>query len=238
MLMPSASVMRILVLSSGGKDSSLSLWWAICQGWEVCAIVTVAVEGDDSWMFQIPATEISRLQAQAMGIEHHQITVSGESEVEVEQLLSGLQPLIVSKSIDGLVSGALRSEYQRRRLDGVCEELNIHSFTPLWHNDPEQHMRELIDCGMEMMMVSVSCEGLEEDWLGKVVNRANFEQLLALSKEHRFNIDGEGGEFETVILSGPHMDGRIELDSVQSWNNDRGHLEIVSMSLNDVDATE
>ncbi len=230
--------MRIVVLTSGGKDSTLSLWWAICQGWEVCAVVTVVVDGDDSWMFQIPATEMTRLQAQAMGIEHHPIIVNGVSEVEVEQLLEGLHPLIDSKSVDGLVSGALRSEYQRRRLDGVCEELGIHSFAPLWHHDPEQHMRELIDCGMEIVMVSVSSDGLGRQWLGRTLDNSNFEELLALSRQHRFNIDGEGGEFETVILSGPHMNGRIVLESTETWRHDRGHLNIESMYLIDVEETE
>ncbi|MDP6011066.1 MAG: diphthine--ammonia ligase [Candidatus Poseidoniaceae archaeon] len=231
--MPSAPSMRIVVLSSGGKDSTLSLWWSMCQGWEVCAIVTVVVEGDDSWMFQIPATNITSLQAKSTGIDYHTISVSGESEVEVEQLLEGLRPLINSNSVDGLVSGALRSEYQRRRLDGICEELGIHSFSPLWHHDPEQHMRELIECGMEMKMVSVSSDGLGRQWLGRTIDDSNFEELLKLSKQYRFNIDGEGGEFETVILSGPHMDGNIVLECTESWSHDRGHLNIKSMHLSD-----
>ena len=69
-------------------------------------------------MFQIPATEISTLQAMGAGIPHHIIEVSGEAEVEVDELLNGLNA--ICQNVDGLVSGALRSEYQRRRI-GIVE---------------------------------------------------------------------------------------------------------------------
>lgn len=221
--------MRVVILSSGGKDSSLATWWAMCQGWDIIAIINVQVKSSDSWMFQIPATEISTLQAMASGIPHHIIEVSGEAEVEVKELLNGL--ITVCENVDGLVSGALRSEYQRRRIDLVCEELGIHSFSPLWHQNPAKHMEELISCGMEMTMVSVSCEGLDERWLGRTIDDVAFKELQQLSMKYRFNVDGEGGEFETIVLAGPHMEGKIEYDSTKHWNGNRGHLSIDSMTL-------
>lgn len=221
--------MRVVILSSGGKDSSLATWWAICQGWDVLAIINVQVKSDDSWMFQIPATEISALQATAAGIPHHIIEVSGEAEVEVDELLNGLNA--ICQNVDGLVSGALRSEYQRRRIDFVCEELGIHSFSPLWHQNPTSHMEDLISCGMLMEMVSVSCEGLDEKWLGRKIDEVAFKELQILSVKHRFNVDGEGGEFETIVLAGPHMDGKIAYESTKHWDGNRGHLSIDSMTL-------
>lgn len=221
--------MRVVILSSGGKDSSLATWWAMCQGWDIIAIINVQVKSSDSWMFQIPATEISTLQAMASGIPHHIIEVSGEAEVEVKELLNGL--ITVCENVDGLVSGALRSEYQRRRIDLVCEELGIRSFSPLWHQNPAKHMEELISCGMEMTMVSVSCEGLDERWLGRTIDDVAFKELQQLSMKYRFNVDGEGGEFETIVLAGPHMEGKIEYDSTKHWNGNRGHLSIDSMTL-------
>ena len=223
--------MRVLVLSSGGKDSSLALWWSICQGWTISSVVTVSIEGEDSWMFQIPGTQLAELQCKDMGLQHQIITVSGEGEVEVEELLEGLRSLIEAHSIDALVCGALRSEYQRRRIDRICEELAIHSFSPLWHHDAERHMHELLECGMEMWMVSVSCDGLNEDWLGRKLDIEAFDELSKLSSKYRFSIDGEGGEFETIITSGPHMNGRIDFDAEHQWSGNRGHLNITAMKL-------
>ncbi len=223
--------MRVLVLSSGGKDSSLALWWSICQGWTISSVVTVSIEGEDSWMFQIPGTKLAELQCKDMDLQHQMITVSGEDEVEVGELLEGLRPLIEAHSIDALVCGALRSEYQRRRIDRICEELAIHSFSPLWHHDAERHMHELLECGMEMWMVSVSCDGLDEDWLGRKLDIEAFDELSKLSSKFRFSIDGEGGEFETIITSGPHMNGRIVFEAEHKWSGNRGHLNITAMKL-------
>ena len=223
--------MRALVLSSGGKDSSLALWWSICQGWTISSVVTVSIKGEDSWMFQIPGTKLAELQCKDMDLQHQMITVSGEGEVEVEELLEGLRPLIEAHSIDALVCGALRSEYQRRRIDRICEELAIHSFSPLWHHDAERHMHELLECGMEMWMVSVSCDGLDEDWLGRKLDIEAFDELSKLSSKFRFSIDGEGGEFETIITSGPHMNGRIVFEAGHQWSGNRGHLNITAMKL-------
>ncbi len=50
--------MRVAVLSSGGKDSAAAIWWAQCKGWDVVALVTVFVQGDDSHMFQIPTVDV------------------------------------------------------------------------------------------------------------------------------------------------------------------------------------
>lgn len=92
-------------------------------------------------------------------------------------------------------------------------------------------MEELISCGMEMTMVSVSCEGLDERWLGRTIDDVAFKELQQLSMKYRFNVDGEGGEFETIVLAGPHMEGKIEYDSTKHWNGNRGHLSIDSMTL-------
>ena len=53
-----ATHVKVAVLSSGGKDSSAAIWWAQCKGWEVSHLVTMIVEGEDSWMFQIPGTQL------------------------------------------------------------------------------------------------------------------------------------------------------------------------------------
>ena len=60
--------MRVAILSSGGKDSTYSAWWATLQGWDVVSIITVGVIGQDSMMFQIPNTAIAGVQAASIGV--------------------------------------------------------------------------------------------------------------------------------------------------------------------------
>ena len=130
--------MRVAVLSSGGKDSVTAAWWAICRGWDVVAFVTVRIVGDDSWMFQIPATEQVGNHARRLGIPWEVVESHGNAEEEVQDLESHLGAMLAEAPFDGIVSGALRSEYQRTRLDRMAHRLNIRSFAPLWHHDPKR----------------------------------------------------------------------------------------------------
>ena len=38
--------------------------------------------------------------------------------------------------IDALVVGALRSDYQKTRIERMCEKLGLISYCPLWHHIP------------------------------------------------------------------------------------------------------
>ena len=50
---PLALFMRVGILSSGGKDSAYSAWWAEMQGWEIVALITVGIKEKESMKFQI-----------------------------------------------------------------------------------------------------------------------------------------------------------------------------------------
>ena len=213
--------MKVAVLSSGGKDSSAALWWAMCKGWDVSHIVTVLVEGDDSWMFQIPGTSIVERQARIMGIDWVPVKTQGEQELEIDDLHNALSKL----GLDGIVAGALRSDYQKTRLERMCERLGIHSFTPLWHQPELIHMRGLVDNGFKVMITGIAADGLGEDWLGKVLDSDSLEKLEQLAAKYRFHIDGEGGEYETLVVGGPHMPTDLDIEFSKHFDGVRGHLE-------------
>ena len=213
--------MKVAVLSSGGKDSTAALWWAQCKGWEVSHLITMIVEGDDSWMFQIPGTSFVEQQAELCGIEWVSIPTMGIAEEEVGDLERALSSL----ELDGIVAGALRSDYQKTRIERMCERLQIRSFTPLWHQPSLIHMRGLVENGFEVMITGVSSEGLTSEWLGRIITPKYLEELESLASKYRFHVDGEGGEYETLVVAGPHMNGRLEVEFISHWDGVRGHLE-------------
>ncbi len=211
---------KVAVLSSGGKYSSAAIWWAQCKGWEITHIVTMIVEGTDSWMFQIPGTNLVEEQAKLCNYQWVSVKTQGVQEKEVEDLEHALQKL----SIDGIVSGAIRSDYQKTRLERMCERLEIKSFTPLWHQSSESHMTGLVENGFKVMITGVSTEGLNQEWLGHTITRDSLEKLSSLAAKYRFNVDGEGGEYETLVTAGPHMNGELKLEYDVHWDGVRGHL--------------
>ena len=217
--------MRIAVLSSGGKDSSAAWWWAMCRGWEIAAVVTVDIQDGDSHMFQVPSTKWVERQALLAKVPWVNVPASGSVEDEIEALEQALSKL----EIDGIVSGALRSDFQKQRLECMSQRLNIHSFSPLWHQTPIDHLQGMIEAGFKIMITSVSCEGLDHNWLGHVLDERSLKELQELSTKHRFNIDGEGGEYETFVLGGPIWSRSLEVEGEEQHSASRGVFTIHSV---------
>lgn len=213
--------MRVAVLSSGGKDSAAAWWWAICQGWTVDSLVTVCITGEDSPMFQIPGTSLVQEQAEMAEVPWVAVHTSGATPDD----LVALEKALKGREIDGIVSGALRSDYQKSRLERMAERLGIRSWTPLWHQDGREHVANMVENGFEIMITSVSADGLDASWLGHVLNEASFLQLEELALRYRFHVEGEGGEYETLVLSGPHLSGRLDVNWSIEWDGRRGRLQ-------------
>lgn len=217
--------MRIAVLSSGGKDSSAAWWWAMCRGWEIAAVVTVDIQDGDSHMFQVPSTKWVERQALLANVPWVNVPAAGLVEDEIETLEQALSKL----EIDGIVSGALRSDFQKQRLECMSQRLNIHSFSPLWHQTPIEHLKGMVEAGFQIMLTSVSCEGLDHTWLGHVLTESSLLELHALSKQHRFNVDGEGGEYETFVLGGPIWSRALRVEGSEEHTASRGIFAIHSV---------
>jgi len=224
--------MKVASLFSGGKDSTFALWCAQMQGWEVEALVTVFPEKRDSWMFHYPALKWTSLQADAAGIRHVRVSTSGEKEREIEDLRAALESLKMSSGIEGLVSGAIASEYQRTRLDNLCESLGLRSFAPLWHKNQAQLVGEQIDAGFDVVVTACNALGLDEKWLGRHLGNDEVEELISLNKKHGLSVAFEGGEAETFTLASPIFRKRLTIvKATPYWKGDAGYLELEDVQL-------
>jgi diphthine-ammonia ligase len=219
--------MKVASLFSGGKDSAFALWCAQMQGWDVVSLLTMLPEAQDSWMFHYPAIRWTTLQSQLIGIPQAAIETKGTKEKELDDLSEGLQGLKTRLGIEGIVSGAVASEYQRTRLDNLCEKLGLRSFAPLWHKDQEQLVREQIDYGFEFIITACNALGFNEKWLGKKIGYDELKELIKLHKRYGLNVAFEGGEAETFVLKAPLFKGRLSVTrSTPHWAQDSGYLDL------------
>src|SRR5215472_9520706 len=106
--------MRVAIMFSGGKDSCYSIWLALHQAWEVVRLVSVNPHLPDSLMFHYPNVRWTALQAKTMGLKIS--AVEGESE-ELLQLEHILTKMKAEYQLDGLVTGAISSDFQKSRID-------------------------------------------------------------------------------------------------------------------------
>lgn len=224
--------MKVASLFSGGKDSAFALWCAQMQGWEVVTLVTVFPQSEESWMFHYPALKWTKLQAEALGIPQVTIPTKGVKEMELEDLSKGLGKLAKSSGIEGIVSGAVASEYQKTRLDNVCEKLGLKSFAPLWHKNQEQLVGEEIESGFEIIVTACNALGLNIKWLGRKLGPSELDDLVKLEKHYGLNVAFEGGEAETFVLNAPHFKGRlVVVRATPHWWGDSGYLELDEVRL-------
>jgi len=84
----------------------------------------------------------------------------------------------------------------------------------------------MLDAGFVIEIIQVAAHGLDESWLGRTLDADALDELEALNEEYGVHILGEGGEFETLVTDGPHMDRPIRLEYETEWDGTRGSVRI------------
>lgn len=223
---------NVAVLFSGAKDSAYAIYKAINMGLNVKYLVTIAPKSDESYMFHHPNIRWTKLQSEAIGIPLITKETEGEKEEELKDLKEVLKSL--KKEIDGVVSGALESRYQRVRIDKICRDLGLESFSPHWQRSMTYYLNEMITSGFENIIIAVAAEGLDESWLGRKLDLEALEDLKKISVKHGLHKGGEGGEYETFVLDGPIFKKKIAiLKSHKQWDGVRGVYIIEDAKLED-----
>ena len=220
--------MQVAALISGGKDSALAVHRVLKQGYEVKCLVTIIPLQADSWMFHYPNIQLTDFFARAAGIPIVKAETTGAKEAELNDLR-----LILSKlNVEGVVSGAVASEYQKSRIEGICTELGLRSITPLWHEDPYKLLQEIVDEHFETIFVGVYAYGFDASWLGRVIDSKTIERLIELNRRYQISIIGEGGEYETLVLDAPFFKKKIRLISAErTWEGQSGILLVKKAEL-------
>jgi len=223
--------LRVGVLFSGGKDSTYATCLA-SQRDQLACLITVFPRSEVSYMFHYPDLNWTKLQAEAIGIPQIRQETLGIKEKELEDLASAILRAKEAYQLEGIYTGALASSYQKSRVERVCRELGLRCVSPLWGIDAEQHLRRLVRDGFVVMLVSVSALGLDRRWLGRIIDNAAIDELLALSRKFRFNAALEGGEGETFVLDCPLFKSRVEIQEAEiHWRQDSGTYEIIGARL-------
>jgi len=220
--------MRVAVLATGGKDSVLALYHILQEGYEVAYLATMIPLREDSWMFHYPNIRLIDFFADAVNIPLAKAETSGVKEEEVEDL----KKLIQTLDVEGVVSGAIASNYQKERVDKICRQLNLKSLAPLWHRDQLEILQEILRLRFEVIVTGVFAIGFDEGWLGRRIDASTIEDLLRLNKAYGVSIVGEGGEFETLVVDAPFYRKTIRiLKAEKIWKGQSGHYQISKAQL-------
>jgi predicted ATP pyrophosphatase (TIGR00289 family) len=220
--------MRVAVLATGGKDSTLALKKVLDEGYEVKCLVSMIPLREDSWMFHYPNIRLVNLFSEAVEIRLVKAETSGIKETEVEDLKRVMEKL----DIDAVVSGAIASNYQKTRVENICEQLGLKCLLPLWQKNPIEILEEIVNLKFHVIITGVYAYGFNREWLGRKIDAETIEALKKLNRQYGVSVVGEGGEYETLVLDAPFFKKRIKVvEAEKVWKNQSGYLLIKKAQL-------
>jgi ABC transporter with metal-binding/Fe-S-binding domain ATP-binding protein len=227
--------MKLAALFSGGKDSTYAIYLAKKLGHSVDVLLTLYPHSSESHLLHYPNIEFTQLQAESMKIPQLiEETPSDDSENESKKLNNLISLAKEKYSIDGIVHGGILSEYQKDNFSLICEKNQLKIISPLWNKEPESYMKELLNENFEYIISTVSSAGLNDSWLGRIIDKNGLDELQKLQKKFRFNLNFEGGEAETFVINCPLFEKRLLIqDSTTEWDGYRGRFEILEAKLKD-----
>ncbi|KAL0949412.1 hypothetical protein HGRIS_009473 [Hohenbuehelia grisea] len=231
--------MKYVALLSGGKDSCFNLLHCHKNGHELVAAASLGPgpgkDELDSFMYQTVGQDAIEYIAQALDVPLHRKIITGsavEQGLEYggrkESSLPGISGdetedlydlLSTVKShhpdIEGVSVGAILSNYQRVRVEHVCRRLSLTPLCYLWQRDQTELLSEMIEAGLEAILIKVAGIGLKPAHLGKTLAEMQ-PTLLRLNEQYGSHVCGEGGEYETLTLNSPMFKSRIELTETET----------------------
>jgi len=215
---------KAAVLFSGGKDSCLALHFSR-KKYEISYLLSIIPENFDSFMFHKPYLNLLEKQAERLDID---LIVGGSKGVE-EKEVKDLKKLIesVKDKVEVIVVGGIASNYQGERIKKICDELGLEFYAPLWDYKGDRIWKELFKEKFKVILTKVSCDGLGKEWLGKIINEKDLDELNKLSEKYKFRIDFEGGEAESAVLGMPEFKKDICIDyNIKSEGKYRHWIDI------------
>lgn len=228
--------MDVAVLFSGGKDSTMAVYAAMEAGDEVRYLLSMKSRNDESYMFHVPNIHLTDLLAEALDISIMSVETDGVKEEELQDLKSAFENL-KSLGVEAIYTGALYSVYQKSRIERLGDEVGLKIISPYWHVDEVEYMRKIVSLGFEIIISGVAAWGLDESWLGRVIDDECIDELIVLNEKYRVDVAFEGGEAETLAVDGPIFKKRVKvLKYKKEWHLDSGVYIIEDAVLEDKDS--
>lgn len=218
--------MKAFVSWSGGKETSLACYRAMrTENIVVNYLLNMITEDGAHSRTHGLSSFILQLQAEALGIPLVQRRTSWESyEQEFKKAISDFK----KEGVEIGVFGDIDLQEHRDWVERVCNDAGIKPILPLWKEQREKLLEELIGVGFKAIIVATQDRFLGKRWLGRPVDMELIKKLKVLGG---IDLCGEKGEYHTFVYDGPIFKKPVEFEVGKKYLKE-GHwlLEIICTS--------
>lgn len=190
---------------SSGKDSCLSLYKALQSGYRIRYLVNFISCEYKRVSFHGAKDELVKLQSEAITIPLIQMQTRRDNyELIFRKALRKLK----KRGIKQVVRGDIHLQDLKDWVANICNSEGIGVISPIWKRPSESLLREFINYGFKAVVTTTQANKLNQDWVGKSVNKRFVADLKQVD-----NIDlcGENGEYHTFVYDGPIFNRRIKI---------------------------
>ncbi|ODQ65154.1 hypothetical protein NADFUDRAFT_51750 [Nadsonia fulvescens var. elongata DSM 6958] len=212
--------MKTVALISGGKDSFYNILHCIKNGHSLDALANLHPPIDfpsdemDSHMYQTVGHHVIDHYAELLEVPIFRQAINGSLknanlsykptiDDEAEDLFLLLTKVLQERpDIEAVSVGAILSNYQRTRVENVCQRLGLTCLSYLWHRDQVELLSEMVQSGLDARLIKTAGVGLTTAHLGQSLSQMQ-PQLLKLYEMYELHPCGEGGEYESLCFDAP-----------------------------------
>ena len=188
--------MNFVISYSGGKDSALALYRMMIQGHKPVAMVTTINKAQGrSWFHGIQSEFLTKVSE---SLDIPMISCACKPEEHEESFEKGLKEA-KALGAEACVFGDIDIEGHSQWNHARCSAAELKCMLPLWHEEREALVREVIDHGFKAVIKIVQLKALDESFLGKTID----VELMKRIKSTGADPCGENGEYHTFVYDGP-----------------------------------
>lgn len=198
---------KMLIYSSGGKDSIMALYEATTnpryRQYTVSSLLTTLTEGYDRISGHGVRCSILEAQAACLGMDVHKTYIpKGASMSEYEAVI---EAALFKQKSQGTTTAATGDIFIEKRRMATFKKTGLKGCFPLMQKNSYEHVCKFIDLGFKAYVVCVDSAALDQSYVGRALDRSFLNDLPS-------GVDpcGEHGEFHTFVFDGPIFKNQVK----------------------------
>ena len=189
---------------SGGKDSCLAIYRAICGGGDAKKLITMFTEDGERSRSHGLHLSVVTAQSQAMNIP---LFTRATSWNDYEKYFTDALTSVKKEGVQSVVFGDIDLQEHRDWEECVCDGVGLRPSLPLWLEERRSLLGEFLELGFCAMIIAVKENVLPTSLLGKTLSRTVIEEI----ENHGADACGEEGEYHTLVYDGPLFQSSLQL---------------------------